>query len=660
MMLPLLLLSLTIFLLLTGFLISPSIMLLIIGLLASLFLVLLSLVFVPYFTELILSDNRPPVVGPITNQLFHFQTLYHYMTSLAKKHHTFRFITPTHSEVYTADPVNVEYILKTNFANYDKGDHNIGIMEDLFGEGIFTVDGHKWRHQRKLASFEFSTRNLRDFSSAIFRSNGAKLAKKISLLAAAKETMNLQDLLLRSTFDSIFKVGFGFDLDTLSGLDEASNRFMKAFDEANSLTFWRFVDLLWRVKRYFNIGSEAELKKNIRMVDEFVYELIRNKREQMKDTNIHRNKEDILSRFLIESEKDPGNMTDKYLRDISLSFVIAGKDTSANTLAWFFYMLCKHPLIQQKIADEVKTATEADDDTSMDEFGLRLTDAALEKMHYLHAALSETLRLYPAVPLDGKSAVKDDVLPDGPERWLNNGVFQLESPFKFTAFQGGPRICLGKEFAYRQMKILAAFLVYFFKFKLADESKEVMYRTMFTLHMDKGLHFSACKVSTYHSALIGVLYFYLYSWICVNSVQNSSAPYVFASCVGVIFWSQTASLCDPDGLKIKKGDGVAYIAYPMGMMTYIWGDGAEEFRPERWFNNGVFRPESPFKFTAFQGGPRICLGKEFAYRQMKTLAAFLAYFFMLKPVEESKEATYRTMFTLHMDKGLHFHAFHRI
>ncbi|MFS7960780.1 putative abieta-7,13-dien-18-ol hydroxylase [Helianthus anomalus] len=221
------------------------------------------------------------------------------------------------------------------------------------------VDGDKWRHQRKLASFEFSTRNLHDFSYVVFRSNGVKLAKKISLLAAADETMNLQDLLLKCTLDSIFKVGFGFDLDTLSGLDEANNQFMKAFDESNSLTFWRFVDLLWKVKRYFSVGpEEAELKKTIRMVDEFVYELIRNKRELMKDTNLHvgkfillrlksdRDKQGILSRFLVESENDLENITDKYLRDITLKFVIAGKDISANTLTWFFYMLCKHPLIK--------------------------------------------------------------------------------------------------------------------------------------------------------------------------------------------------------------------------------------------------------------------------------------------------------------------------
>ena len=75
---------------------------------------------------------------------------------------------------------------------------------------------------------------------------------------------------MKSTLDSIFKVGFGFDLDTLSGLDEASNRFIKAFDDSNGLVFWRFMDLFWRVKRYFNIGSEAVVKQNIRIIDNFL------------------------------------------------------------------------------------------------------------------------------------------------------------------------------------------------------------------------------------------------------------------------------------------------------------------------------------------------------------------------------------------------------
>lgn len=52
----------------------------------------------------------------------------------------------------------------------------------------------------------------------------------------------------------------------------------------------------------------------------------------------------------MESVKDPENMTDQYLRDITLNFSIAGKDTAASTLTWFFYIICKHPLVQEKIA----------------------------------------------------------------------------------------------------------------------------------------------------------------------------------------------------------------------------------------------------------------------------------------------------------------------
>lgn len=111
-------------------------------------------------------------------------------------------------------------------------------------------------------------------------------------------------------------------------------------------------------------------------------------------------KEDILSRFLMESTKDPENMTDQYLRDIILNFIIAGKDSSANTLTWFSYLVCKHPLVQERIAQEVREAAEAHEDSiSPEEFSELITEEALNKMQYLHAAITETLRLYPAVPL---------------------------------------------------------------------------------------------------------------------------------------------------------------------------------------------------------------------------------------------------------------------
>jgi len=112
-------------------------------------------------------------------------------------------------------------------------------------------------------------------------------------------------------------------------------------------------------------------------------------------------KEDILSRFLVESKKDPEKMTDQYLRDIILNFMLAGKDSTANTLSWFFYMLCKNPLIQEKVVEEITevTGNNMKDKEHLEDFVASMTEEVLEKMHYLHAALTETLRLYPAVPV---------------------------------------------------------------------------------------------------------------------------------------------------------------------------------------------------------------------------------------------------------------------
>lgn len=464
-----------------------------------------------------------PVAGTMLNQLLNFNRLHDYMTDLARKHRTYRLLSPFRSEIYTSDPVNVEYMLKTNFENYGKGEYNYINLRDFLGDGIFTVDGEKWRQQRKVSSYEFSTRVLRDFSSVVFRDNAVKLANVVSEAAKSNRSMDIQDLFMKSTLDSIFKVAFGAELDSMCGTNEEGANFSSAFDDASAMTLWRYVDVSWKMKKFLNIGSEAKLKKTVKAIDDFIYKLIANKVEQMRspgENSCIMKKDDILSRFLqvtgIESDST-------YLRDIILNFVIAGKDTTAASLSWFIYVLCRHPDAEEKVAKEIKDAIKMKEVADFAELAASINDEALEKMNYLHAAITETLRLYPAVPVDAKICLSDDTLPDGfsvrkgdmvsyqpyamgrmkfiwgddaeeykPERWLDeNGVFQPESPFKFTAFQAGPRICLGKEFAYRQMKIFSAVLLSCFSFKLSDEKKPVNYRTMLNLHVDGGLHVNA-------------------------------------------------------------------------------------------------------------------------------------------------------------------------
>ncbi|KAG6466194.1 hypothetical protein ZIOFF_076017 [Zingiber officinale] len=488
----------------------------------------------------------PPVVGTIFHQFLNFQRLHDYHTELARRHKNYRLLSPFGRQLYTSDPAVVEYILKTNFSNYGKGSYNYENTLELLGDGIFAVDGDKWRHQRKLASFNFSTKALRDFSGAIFKNSASKLADTISSLTNSNQMFDIQDLLMKSTMDSTFKIAFGFELNCLDGSSRNGSEFAKAFDASNEWILLRFVNAFWKIMRFLNVGSEAALKKHIKVVDEFVYNVMDIRLKQITNQgNIetvsgHLNtttkyselilitifcqrtqdkKDDILSKFLEESKNNPDKIDMRYLRDIILNFVIAGKDTTAGTLAWFFFLISKNPSVQEKIYQEVKRVIEPNECVDFAEFSRNIRDESLNNLHYLHATLTETLRFFPAVPLDNKVCFSDDVLPGGynvskgdivfyqpyamgrmeylwgedagifrPERWLDDeGVFQSESPYKFVAFQAGPRICLGKEFAYRLMKIYAAVLVYFFQFKLRDEQKDVHYKTMTTLQIDKGL-----------------------------------------------------------------------------------------------------------------------------------------------------------------------------
>ncbi|KAM0945435.1 putative abieta-7,13-dien-18-ol hydroxylase [Dioscorea sansibarensis] len=302
----------------------------------------------------------PPIAATILHRLFHVRKLHHYQTKLSLTYKTFRLLDPIRNQIYTTNPINIEYILRNNFRNYGKGGYNYENVKELFGEGIFAVDGEKWLRQRKLASYEFTKKNLREFSAIIFQKNASKLVDIVCQVTNSIQSMDIQELFMRATMDSIFEIGFGIELNSLEGQIKGS-RFAKALDNSNEFTMLRYYNPFWKIKRFLNIGSEAKLKENIKVVNDLVYHLIHTKMKQMSDhqQRVPMKKEDILSRFLEERKKDPENMTDNYLRDIILNFLIAGKDTTAGTLSWFIYMLCKHPLVQERVYQDIKDAIES-------------------------------------------------------------------------------------------------------------------------------------------------------------------------------------------------------------------------------------------------------------------------------------------------------------
>lgn len=346
----------------------------------------------------------PPVAATIVGMSLNFNRLHDFLLHHHRRYKTYRITCLTYSSVFTTDPANVEHILKSNFANYVKGKPQHDVLEDLFGDGIFTVDGEPWRQQRKVASFEFSNKVLKDFSSVVFRENAVKLSKILLEAYRTKQTVEMQGLLLRSTMDGFCKLGFGVDINSLSNNNSgAEASFAMAFDTANALLMWRFLDVAWKLKRYFNILSEANLKDNIKTVNDFVYKVIQSRKEEISSVQNNYVKPDILSRCIALTEKQPEKYSDKYLRDVIINFLIAGRNTTADTLCWFFHLLCKSPGVEKKILQEIHDLVKVNESATIEEsisiFSQSLIHTVLDKMHYLRAALTESLRLYPAVPL---------------------------------------------------------------------------------------------------------------------------------------------------------------------------------------------------------------------------------------------------------------------
>lgn len=295
-------------------------------------------------------------------------------------------------------------------------------------------------------------------------------------------------------------MAFGVDPGLLRSNSKYSKYmlFVKAFDAAVDHTSNRFMSPLpavWKMKRFFNIGNERKYIKAIETIDQFAMDIIKSK-ETRTDSKTH---EDLLSRFMASSW-DMGFVDDqerrKFLRDIIISFVLAGKDSTATALTWFFWLLAGHRHSQHLIHKEFSLLMAS----SPKIHPLNLTFDDLKNLNYLHAALSESMRLFPPVPINSRLTVNDDTLPDGtyvgkgwfadystyamgrmerlwgsdcrefkPERWLDgNGVYQPFDQFKYPVFHGGFRMCLGKEMAYMQMKSVVVAIMYEFEVEVVD------------------------------------------------------------------------------------------------------------------------------------------------------------------------------------------------
>lgn len=430
------------------------------------------------------------------------------------------FVARKHGMVtVTCDPRNLEHMLKTRFDNYPKGPTWQAVFHDLLGQGIFNSDGDTWLFQRKTAALEFTTRTLRQAMARwVNRAIKQRFCPILKTAQLEGNPVDLQDLLLRLTFDNICGLAFGKDPETLQpGLPE--NGFAVAFDRATEASLQRFIlpEAVWKLKKWLRLGMEVDLSRSLRSIEAYLSNVIdARKLELLTKQQGGAQHDDLLSRFMRKKE----GYSDKFLQEVALNFILAGRDTSSVALSWFFWLVSQNPTVEDKIIREICTVlieTRGADHKKWVEDPLVFDE--VDRLIYLKAALSETLRLYPSVPEDSKHVVSDDVLPDGtfvpagssitysiysvgrmkfiwgedclefrPERWLspNGKQFEAHESYKFAAFNGGPRICLGKDLAYLQMKSIAAAVLLRHRLTLASGHR-VEQKMSLTLFMKHGL-----------------------------------------------------------------------------------------------------------------------------------------------------------------------------
>ncbi|KAJ3521221.1 hypothetical protein NMY22_g12406 [Coprinellus aureogranulatus] len=364
----------------------------------------------------------------------------------------------------TAEPDHIKAILATQFESFEKGPLFHEQLATLLGVGVFNSDGEMWKFHRAMTRPFFSKERISHFD--IFDRHAMDALNQLSARLKEGHPVDIQDLAARFTMDSATEFLFAKDVRSLgAGLpyphysplaqssqnsDHPSNRFARAFDEAQGLMSTRTrKGMNWRLYEFWRDEVEVRMRVINGFLDPIIEAAIQRnagrigEKEGMVDS--HADDDVSLLDHLARHTSDQ-----KVLRDETLNILLAGRDTTANSITWAVYMLSQHPEVLRKLREEI-----------LEKVGetRRPTFTDMKDMKYLRAVINETLRLYPAVvgysvllmhkrtDLWGPDAEKFD-----PDRFLDDRVktYITPNPFIFLPFNAGPRICLGQQFAYHE------------------------------------------------------------------------------------------------------------------------------------------------------------------------------------------------------------------
>ncbi|MBU7585444.1 MAG: cytochrome P450 [Nostoc sp. TH1S01] len=364
------------------------------------------------------------------------------------------------------NPEYIEEVLK-NRNDFIKS-RGLRSLKTLLGEGLLTAEGESWFWQRRLAQPVFHQKRINGYSQIM-----VEYANRMLQTWRDGEIYDIHAEMMRLTLEIVMKCIFSAEVDAGEAkvVAHALDVAMNWFESKRKQNF-----LVWE---WFPRPENINYRHAIAQMNEAIYKLIQERRNSQEKTH------DLLTMLMEAKDEQTGQqMDDKLLRDEVATLMLAGHETTANTLSWTWMLLAQNPEVREKLQSELDQVLQGKLPTLED----------LGKLVYTQQVIKESMRLYPPVSLMGREAavdtqIGDYEIPQGtsimisqwvmhrhpkyfenpeafqPERWTEELEKQLPKGV-YIPFGDGPRICIGKGFAQMEAALLLATIAQSFQIDL--------------------------------------------------------------------------------------------------------------------------------------------------------------------------------------------------
>src|SRR3954470_3310627 len=379
----------------------------------------------------------------------------------------------------TKNPDAIATVLRDRPEGFERTARINQIAKEIGFDGLFSVNGEQWRRQRPMVMAGLDPAHIKTYFPALVRVT-QRFARRWQRAADARETIDLQADLMRYTVDVTAGLAFGVDINTLeSDREVIQNHLDKVFPALHRRLLAPFPYWHW-----LKLPADRKLAWHLEQLRLAVEGFIAMARQRMAaEPSLRTRPANLIEAMIAAREIEGSGLHDADVAGNVLTMLLAGEDTTANTLAWMIYLLRRHPEAMQRARDEVRAVIGAEAVPTQYE--------QLSALQFLEACAHETMRLKPVAPLQIKQAARDSVvagirIPAGqlvmllmrpaatderhfpnpqafePARWLAGSAPRpVASSAKRVAmpFGAGPRLCPGRYLAMHEIKMAIAMLL---------------------------------------------------------------------------------------------------------------------------------------------------------------------------------------------------------